>query len=343
MWLAACAVACAHPVPEELVLTGLRSPGGAPVELHLRDGRLVAVGSTVPHPVGVEVREQGGRYVAPAFVDSHVHLAYLPAGPELRDGGVAAVVDLAAPLDRRPEVDGLVVRWSGPMITAVRGYPTTSWGRDGYGTEVRGAGEARAAVRRHVAAGATVVKVPIGSGGLTDAEVEAVVAEAHAAGVPVVAHALSDADAARSAALGVDGLAHTPVEPLADATVAAWAGRFVISTLGAFGGDAIGNLRRLRAAGATVLYGTDFGNTRTPGIDPAELSLLVAAGLDGAAILDAATTAPARQWGLDGLGALTSGARASLLVLDADPHVDPTTLGRPVEVWIDGVPRAARQ
>ena len=41
----------------------------------------------------------------------------------------------------------------------------------------------------------------------------------------------------------------------------------VVSTLAAFGGSpaAVDNLRRLHAAGATVLYGTDLGNTRDAG------------------------------------------------------------------------------
>src|SRR4030095_6812621 len=96
----------------------------------------------------------------------------------------------------------------------------------------------------------------------------------------------------------------TPVAPLSKKTTALWADRAVISTLRAFGGSesAIANLRALRAAGAPVLYGTDFGNTTVPGIDSQELELMARAGLDGAAILDAATSAPAAFWALHRLG-----------------------------------------
>src|SRR6185369_957269 len=99
--------------------------------------------------------------------------------------------------------------------------------------------------------------------------------------------------------------------------------RAVVSTLRAFGAsaDAVANLRALRAHGVTVLYGTDFGNTSHDGIDPDELALLGDAGLDGAAILDATTRAPAATFGLDhDLGAIEPGRAASLLVLDADPR-----------------------
>jgi imidazolonepropionase-like amidohydrolase len=81
-----------------------------------------------------------------------------------------------------------------------------------------------------------------------------------------------------------------------------------------------------------VLYGTDFGNTTVAGIDAQELELLAEAGLDGAAILEAATAAPAAFWGLDGFGCIEVGAEAHVLVLDADPTLDPTTLSRIVRV-----------
>ena len=115
----------------------------------------------------------------------------------------------------------------------------------------------------------------------------------------------------------------------------------MISTLGAFGGDAetVDNLRRLRSAGATVIYGTDLGNTRTAAIDPRELELLVAAGLDGEAILRAATADPAALWGFDGLGSIAVGQDASLLVLTADPRLDPLALAAPERVFIQGSAR----
>jgi imidazolonepropionase-like amidohydrolase len=100
----------------------------------------------------------------------------------------------------------------------------------------------------------------------------------------------------------------------------------------------VDNLRRLRAAGAVVLYGTDFGNTRTAGIDPDELSLLRSAGLDSGAILTAATSAPAAFWGLDGLGSLDVGDDASFLLLSDDPFADPTAFASG-EVVLRGVRR----
>ncbi len=134
-------------------------------------------------------------------------------------------------------------------------------------------------------------------------------------------------------------LAHTPLEALSDATVELWSDRAVISTLRAFGSRevAIDNVRRLREAGATVLYGTDLGNLRVEGIDAGELLLLGQAGLSPAEIIASGTAAPAQLWSMEGLGSLTPGNAASLLVLDGDPLVDPTLLAEPALVFVDGV------
>jgi imidazolonepropionase-like amidohydrolase len=93
----------------------------------------------------------------------------------------------------------------------------------------------------------------------------------------------------------------------------------------------------LRARGTRVLYGTDLGNTRDTNIQTAELTLLVAAGFDGASIVEAGTSVPAEFLGLTDLGSLDVGKRASFLVLSADPSLDPHTLSTPVAVYVDGM------
>jgi imidazolonepropionase-like amidohydrolase len=284
-----------------------------------------------------------GRFLAPSFIDAHVHLTYYPVAEQLLQNGVIAAVDLAAPLDAfSADVQPLTLLASGPMITAIDGYPTQSWGSDGYGLPVASVTEAESAVDALARDGAALIKTPFtGEPTLDDETVAAVVARAHVRRLKVFAHALGAADAERAGAAGVDVLAHTPVEPLSAETLAAFSSRVVISTLGAFGGSstAVGNLRALREAGATVLYGTDLGNSRDAGIQRAELELLVQAGLDGAAILEAGTAAPAAYLGLEELGAIAPGKRAALLVLARDPLEDPTALAEPLQVYVDGKPQ----
>lgn len=323
-------------------LVNARAPGGAPLALVL-DGPYIRTSSAAltPQP-GKRVIDLGGRYVVPAFIDAHVHLAYLPEATAMARGGVAGVLDLAAPLAFSPaRARPLTLAWSGPMITAVGGYPTRDWGSDGYGLECATATEAIAAVDLLAERGARVIKVPItGTPTLDDQSLAAVTTRAHALGLRVVAHALRQDDVRRAIRADVDILAHTPLEPLSDEVIALFGARTVISTLAAFGGSAVtvDNLRRLRRGGAQVWYGTDFGNTRMPGIQAEELRLLAAAGLDGRAIVEAATRAPATALGFTELGALDAGRRASFLIVDEDPYVRPETLTRPSAVWIDGVP-----
>lgn len=335
LWLCA---ACDVALGGSFVIADARLPGGEPIAIEIREGKIAAMGDVSADLPRYDAR---GATVVPALIDSHVHLSYLDAGRAHADGGIVAAVDLAAPIERigiRSRADPRLI-WSGPMITAIGGYPTRSWGEAGYGLQVADEALASDAVARLQGAGARLIKVPVEDGGLSDEILARVVSEAHARGMLVVAHALSDRDAARAAEAGVDGLAHTPTERLSPATVARWAGpdRFVISTLRAFGSLAApANLRDLRAAGAVVLYGTDLGNTQSPGIDATEIALLVQAGLDGAAILKASTADPAARFGWKDLGQIRVGSEASLLLLDKDPLADPLTLAEPQAVFIAG-------
>jgi len=333
-------------------LVGGHVPGYGKTTLIVRDGRIDAISSAAPSET-LRIVSATNRYIAPAFIDSHVHLAYAFSAAELARGGIAAAVDLCAPISfLAMDLKPLNTIRAGPMITAITGYPTKSWGADGYGLEINGVEAARAAVDRLYAAGARVIKMPVGDATgagalaiaknpaiLSDQEMKAIVDQAHAHGMRVVSHALTDIDVLRASVAGVDVLAHTPTERLSEQTIKAWSGRALISTLSAFPKltEPAENVRRLREGGTTVLYGTDMGYTTFPGINPQELKLLSRAGLDGKAIVAAGTTEPAKYWGFgDGLGTLAVGHTASFLVLDADPEIDPLTLSRPLAVYLDG-------
>ena len=276
--------------------------------------------------------------LAPSVIDSHVHLAYWPVADRLAAAGVAAVVDLGAPLEALDDVAPLTVLGSGPMLTGPGGYPMGAWDPGGFGAGCADRACVEGAVAAAAERGARVIKLVFASDGLAPALAAVAVAAAHARGLLVAAHALDEEAAAAAAAAGCDLLAHTPVGPLTDATVAAWAKGAVVSTLATFGGghDAIGNLRRLRAAGTTVLYGTDLGNARVAGVDLEELEYLAEAGLDAGAVVDAMTSTPARYWKLAGLGAAQPGPDASFVILPRDPRVDPAAYAIPVAVYLRG-------
>jgi imidazolonepropionase-like amidohydrolase len=326
--------------------------------LLLLDGYVVGVGVTDIKIVGGEITEVGelaavegdevvdlsGKWVTPAFIDSHVHLIYLNEPMLLAAGGVAAGVDMAAPVAIfEADLSPMRVVAAGPMITAIDGYPTQSWGANGYGLECADAAAATAAVEQLHDLGAGLIKLPVmaSAAQLDDAALTAAVARAHELGLRVASHAMGENEARRAGLAGADVLAHTPTQPLSDETIALWADRAVVSTVGAFGGSAgaVDNLKKLHAAGARVLYGTDFGNSSVLGIDAGELALMVSAGMTPAEVLAAGTSAPAEFWGplAEPLGALTPGKDGSLLVLNADPLVELATLGSPSRVYVRGV------
>ena len=289
-----------------------------------------------------------GLWLAPAIIDAHVHLSvpgdlHEVAREELRRG-VAAVLDLGEPerlLAVLPGLGPLRVRFAGPLLTAPRGYPTQSWGKDGYGLELSTPSAARAAVLRLKDSGARFLKLvfdarfPVLAADVARAAAD----EAHAQGMLVAAHALELSSVHRALAAGADVLAHTPTEALPPEVVAEICARnlWVISTLHALGGLGLANLRALHAGGARIVYGTDLGNQGTSvGVCAEELALLSRAGLGPREVLDAATRLPAQLLGYEDLGQLMPGSAASLLALSADPLRDPTALSRPTWVMIEG-------
>lgn len=96
--------------------------------------------------------------------------------------------------------------------------------------------------------------------------------------------------------------------------------------------------RQLHAAGVPVLAGTDAPNPGTAygSAMHRELELLVDAGLSPTEALAAATSAPARIFGLEDRGRIEPGLRADLLLVDGDPTVDITMTRAIAGVWKAG-------
>ncbi len=342
-----------HKNKKDLILQGGHLVGQGVVDIIIRNGKIdrITKDSAADKTRKINLK---GKYIVPGFIDSHVHLAIGYTPQQLLEGGIVAAVDLSAPLHYlNADYGKLTIVLSGPMVTARRGYPTMSWGADGYGLETSGLESARKAVDFLVASGARVIKMPVGdtTGGgaipgmdenksvLNDEELKAIVEQAHSYGLRVVAHAITDDAAMRAAKAGADVLSHTPTVALSEQTVKAWSKRAVMSSLAVFKNTpaAVDNLRRLNKAGTTILYGTDLGYSEIPGINLEELQQLQKAGLDTNAVIRSVTETPAGYWNFEGLGKVVAGARATLLVLDADPRLDLSTLTRPSAVYVDGI------
>jgi hypothetical protein len=258
------------------------------------------------HPVDDERadRELGGALI-PHLTDHHTHLG-LADPAELFANGITDAVDLGwipeIAAGWLTDVPGHpVVQIAGALLTAPGGYPINAgWGPPGSSAEVRDAAEGAEAVRKQLIHGASRIKVTLNTDAgptVDNSTLNAIVEEAHSAGVPVTVHAQGSGQTARAIDAGADQLAHTPFsEHVDDATIlrAVAGGMSWVSTLDIHGWGrpspefevAVDNLRRFARAGGRVLYGTDLGNgPLATGVNARELAGLAAAGLDGGALV----------------------------------------------------------
>ncbi|MEO0973734.1 MAG: CIA30 family protein, partial [Pseudomonadota bacterium] len=155
---------------------------------------------------------------------------------------------------------------------------------------------------------------------------EAFLAQARAQSVFVIP-TLSVIAAAAGETPGVDLAATAPeaflarLDPLAQTNLRSTYGRtsavFDLPT-------ALENVRRLHDAGVAILAGSDAPNPGTAhgATLHGELALLVRAGLTPAQALAAATSVPARVFGLASRGIVAEGARADLVLVRGDPLAD---------------------
>jgi imidazolonepropionase-like amidohydrolase len=301
--------------------------------------RIEWVGSTRLAP-GADDELGVDGFLMPGAADRHVHIGLADPGAVLL-GGVTAVRDLAWPPDvifplagasELPTFNGPLIRAAGPMITAPGGYPTADrWAPPGTGLEIRGADEAATAVEALADRGAAAIKVSLNAEAgptPTDAELAAIVQAAGERGLPVTAHVQGVGQAERALGAGVSEFAHCPwSERLSESVLEAAAKAVrIVSTLDiwSFGNvtpelrTAADNMARFRAAGGTVVYGTDLGNGAIPpGIDVREILLLrETVGMTADEILEALVAGP-----------LESGGPADLIAPARDPREDLTALG----------------
>jgi hypothetical protein len=102
--------------------------------------------------------------------------------------------------------------------------------------------------------------------------------------------------------------------------------------------NALDTVRKLKAEGVPILAGSDApnpGTTHGASIHR-ELALLVAAGLSPAEALAAATSVPAKTFGLKDRGRIAPGLRADLVLVKGDPTTDVTAARDIQKVWKAG-------
>jgi imidazolonepropionase-like amidohydrolase len=363
------------------------------VDVVVEGPRVTAVGTA---PAGTPVVELPGCTLLPGLIDAHVHLvgdggpdalARVPGRTDLGavvtaalgrhlTAGVTTVRDLGdhhwAVADRGSGDGEPRVVASGPPITTPGGH---CWSMGG---EAAGTAALTRAVAERAERGVDVVKLIVSGGSMTAGsdllalqygpdDVAHVVRTAHAAGLPVTAHAHSVESVRVCLDAGVDGIEHctcmtaagleTPVDLFA---ALASAGTWVCPTIGRTPGSrpspqaealaartgwsVAGRLAQVgvqAAAGVRLVSGSDAGihPGKPHGVLPYAVAELVTAGLDPVRALTTATADAAVACGLVGVtGRVRPGLSADLLVVRGDPTTRIEDLVRVERVIVRGTP-----
>jgi imidazolonepropionase-like amidohydrolase len=326
-------------------------------------------------PAGAEVIDGEGGVLLPGLIDAHVHLKDRDTLGRLAAAGVTTALDMAcgppALVDSLRGVPGLTDIRSAGTPAIAPGSLHASFPVIGRHGAISGADQAAGFVADRVAEGSDYIKIVVGSPGADhdQATLDALTAAAREHGRLSVAHAASYQAVEKAQRARVSVLTHVPLDRPLDEAAAASAradDRILIPTLvmmeglaraavrpGMDYGAARASVTVMYRAGVPILAGTDAHDTGAtdtgtgdiggPAAVPHgsslhhELELLVDAGLTTVDALRAATTRPARYFGLADRGVVEPGRRADLVLIDGDPLHDIKATQAIRRVWCAGI------
>lgn len=221
--------------------------------------------------------------------------------------------------------------------------------------------QAVAAVRYQLKHGAKVIKIcatagvlshepSLGAQQLSDAEMAAIVEEAHRHGVKVAAHAHGTEGIRAAVEAGVDSIEHGSLVDLDTVRLMREKGTYLVPTtyltdvidLDALPPPIRAKAEKLKAvarehlkaaiaAGVPIAYGTDAA-VYPHGDNGKELAVLVRLGMTPIDAIRSATLRAAELLGTDDRGAIEVGKLADLVAVAGDPRADVTALERPL--WV---------
>jgi len=326
--------------------------------------RIAQVGKkgSLQAPPGTRRIDLTGKTVMPALVDAHVHLGYRRGSTFTADNytrenlveildryawyGVGAVLEAGTGRGDLPFRVRAEQRAGTRYLTAGRGFAMPNAGpgvpmRDAaYGVTTEA--EAREKVRELAAKQPDLIKIWVDDRNGTVEKLKpnlyrAIIDEAHAHGIRVMAHIATLADAKDLLRAGVDGFGHCVRDTDVDAELLAMLKArpnvfFLVTLWGERNGIAdktesaerlLRNVGALHRAGVTIGLGTDTGGVTGGGdfglASHVELEFLVKAGFTPAEAIVAGTRTSARILALDRVGTIAPGQSADFLVLDANP------------------------
>jgi imidazolonepropionase-like amidohydrolase len=350
--------------------------------------------AVTPGLIDAHVHLQGAREMNPlTWITESSELGTARATADLRSllaAGVTSVRDLGSTtglgLSRavaEGSIPGPRVFTSGQSISQTGGHGDShflpyEWAASGdasLSTLADGPDECRKEARKRIRDGVHVLKIMTTGGVLsekdapdqsqfTDAEISALVEEAHRVGIPVASHAQGAPGIAAALRNGVDTIEHGFEVDETCLELFAETGAIFVPTLSIMrrilerGADHgvpeyglekaraaseahVESVRRAHEADVPIATGTDFlGPELVPhGENALELELLVEQiGMDEHEAIQSATRIAADTVPTDDIGTLAAGNRADLVAFGADPLAEISAVRDVEAVFVDGAP-----
>ena len=355
----------ASPAKTKIAIDNVRAFDGSKL---LDVGTVVVDGNVIgTDPTGAQHVDGNGGVLLPGLIDSHCHPSNITHLEELSRFGVTTGLvmacysaQLCASLQNHP---GLVdIRLGSAPAAApgsVHGNITAAVDKSGT-LLVPNVTAVPQWIDQQVASHPDYIKLVAESPGLDQETLNALTLESHKRDKKVVCHAAAFDAIEQAVMAGVDHIHHAPLDKAIDACLAArifFQNQISAPTLSIMQAiaktlpqpsisysTARTSVEMLRNSGVPILAGTDAN--LQPGLIATvpfgssihlELELLVDAGLSTVEALQAATSRPAKYFGLTDRGVIAPGMRADLLLVDGDPVADIKATRNIKKVWLAGV------
>ncbi len=364
--------------------------------IELENGTIKAVANSQDFGSRTEDALQTNGTILPGLINSHAHLAWdgihdlahqsIYDSPQISaykcasnmllslQGGITTVRDLGMHdtnlFAKQATEQGI---FPGPRVLACGAAIVQTGGHTYWAChEASGADEMRRAVREQVRAGADLIKIMASHdlNEFTDAELEAVIDEAHRNGLPITAHATFNSVIRRVAEFGVDCIEHggdmtdetialildkkipivTTFAPLVMQSVAEVARQYNIPEWKILerqkavqSGVRFAGIVKAAQAGVAIGFGTDAGSPVVPhSVVAPELEFMIKLGVKKnplEALQSATVVAAGINRMADKIGTLEAGKIADITVVHGKPDQNIADISRVQMVFVGGVRR----
>lgn len=321
------------------------------------DGKEVWEDSTVVIKDGIITEETSLKkgetdseyFLMPGLIDAHAHLTKPYQMEQLVENGITTVCDVSASEELQSSYNALNV-WSSR---------TSVW---------LDVDDVPAFVKNTISQNGKYIKVvadlpQIMGGGIMERSVlEEIVKCAHENSLKVAVHAISVAGVQMAVDCGIDLLIHIPIgekfpqslaEQIAENNIAvmptlAMMQAFANSKLYGYEqadyNDAKEAVQLLHSLNVPILVATDSSDSFfVPQLKHGEtlheeMALLVDAGLSESEVLQGATTKTAEAFGIENVGTLAVGMKATMVLVKGRPDRNITDSTKIMQIWVDGKP-----